>query len=156
MYYFIQMRNYLTISILRIIYFALCQSVIQYGILGWGCASNTNLTPLNLLQKRIIKICLHKPIDYPTDQLFKEFKVFNIRQIYLNVLLKFMHKNLNSFKQYSHNYSTKGLDIFRLFEPKCITITEFNHSIFGPRLYNKFITKYPDTINVINSHLKKV
>ena len=81
---------------------------------------DTNLTPLNLLQKRNIKICLHKPIDYPTDQLFKEFKVFNISQIYLNVLLKFMHKNLNSFKQYSHNYSTKGLDTFRLFEPKCI------------------------------------
>ena len=143
MYYFIQMRNYLTINTLRIIYFALCQSVIQYGILGWGCASNTNLTPLNLLHKRIIEICLHKPIDYPTDQLFKEFKVINIRQIYLNVLLKFTHKNLNSFKQYSHNYrpSTKGLDTFRLFEPKCITTTASNQSsIFGPRLCNKFIT----------------
>ena len=75
------MRKYLTINILRIIYFALCQSVIQYGILGWCCASNTNLTPLNLLHKTIIIICLHKPIDYPTDELFKEFKVFNIRQI---------------------------------------------------------------------------
>ena len=130
---------------------------MQYGILGWGSASNTNLTPLNLLQKRIIKICLHKPIDYPTDQLFKEFKVFNIRQIYLNVLLKFMHKNLNSFEQYSHNYSTKGMDTFRLFEPKCITTTAFNHSrIFGSGFYNKFITKYPDIINVSNAHLKNV
>ena len=145
MYNFIQMRNYLTINTLRIIYFALFQSVIQYRILGWGCVSNTNLTPLNLLQKKIIKICLRKPIDYPTDQLFKEFKVFNIRQIYLNVLLKFMHKNLNFFKQYSHNYSTKGLDTVRLFEPKCIRTTAFNHSsIVGPRLYKKFITKYPE------------
>ena len=142
---------------MRIIYLVFCQSVKQYGILEWGCVSNTTLTPLNLLQKRIIKICLHKPIDYTTDHLFKEFKVFNIRQIYLNVLLKFMHKNLNSFKQYSHIYSTKGLDTFRLFEPECITTTAFNHSsIFGPRLYNKFITKYPDTINVSNAHLKKV
>ena len=68
-----------------------------------------------------------------------------------------MHKNLNSFKQYSHNYGTKGLDTFRLFEPKYITTTTFNHSsIFGPRLYNKFITKYPDTINVSNAHVKNV
>ena len=88
--------------------------------------------------------------------MFKVFKIFNIRQIYLNMLLKFMHKNLNSVKQYSHNYSTKGLDTFRLFEPS-ITTTAFNHSsIFVPRLYNKFITKYPDTINVSNAHLKNV
>ena len=99
---------------------------------------------------------IHIHIDYPTDQLFKEFKVFNIRQNYLNVLLKSMHKNLNSFKQYSHIYSTKGLDTFRLFESKRITTTAFNHScIFGPRLYNKYITKYPDTINVRNAHFKQ-
>ena len=68
-----------------------------------------------------------------------------------------MHKNLNSFKQYSHNYSTKGLDTFRLFEPKYITTTAFNHSsIFGTILYNKFITKYPDTINVNNAQLKNI
>ena len=68
-----------------------------------------------------------------------------------------MHKNLNSFKQYSHNYSNKRLDTFRMFEPKCITTTAFNHSsILGPRLCNKFITKYPEAINVNNAHLKNV
>ena len=80
---------------------------------------------------------LNKPIDYPTDQLFKQFKVFNIRQIYLNVLLKFMHKNLNSFKQYSHNYSTKGLDTFRLFE---LNVLQPLHLTIAASLVPDYIT----------------
>ena len=87
--------------------------------------------------------------------MFKEFKVFNFRQIYLNVLLKLMHKTSILSNNIHIIIVPKRLDTFRLFEPKCITA--FNHSsIFGPRLYNKFITKYPDTINVSNAHLKNV
>ena len=43
--------------------------IIQYGIIGWGTAYNTNISPLNILQKKIIKICLKKPMQYPSDLL---------------------------------------------------------------------------------------
>ena len=80
--------------------------------LGWVCAFETNLTPINLLQKRIIKIRLSKPIDYATEHLLEEFKVFEISQIYYNGLLKFIHKNHIFYKLFTHKYITKGSDTF--------------------------------------------
>ena len=41
-------------NFIRIVYLALVQSIIQYGILVWGGIGKSNLTPLILLQKRII------------------------------------------------------------------------------------------------------
>ena len=76
------LRSYFPVNVLRIVYLALVQSIIQYGVLGWGGIGKSNLTPLILLQKRIIKICLHKPLDYPTTLIYQEFGVLNIEQIY--------------------------------------------------------------------------
>ena len=149
------MRNYLSISLLRTIYLTLFQSVIMYGIIGWGSSFKSNFNPLYLLQKKIIKICLHKPIDFPSQKLFLDFNVLNIRQIYYIVLIKFIHKNRNNFELYSHSYETKGMNSLRLFEPKCNTVTVFNHSSnLGPRIYNKFIFKYPNLVNSNSSSIK--
>ena len=96
------LRSYLPVNVLRIVYLALVQSIIQYGILGWGGIGKSNLTPLILLQKRIIKICLHKPLDYPTKLIYQEFGVLNIEQIYKYILLSYFQKNRNNFKIVPH------------------------------------------------------
>ena len=80
------------VNVLRIVYLALVQSIIQYEVLGWGGIGKSNLTPLILLQKRIIKICLHKPLDYPTKLIYQEFGVLNIEQIYKYILLSYFQK----------------------------------------------------------------
>lgn len=147
-YIFVILRSYLPINILRLIYLALFQSILQYGILGWGNACISNLTPLILIQKRIIKICLNKPIDYSSELLFTDFNVLKIKQIYYIALLIFMHKNRNKFKLYHHKYGTKRSDFIRLEEPKCFTSTALSHgTYFGPRLYNKIIDKHPNLEN---------
>ena len=82
--------------------------------------------------------CLKKLVDYPSELLYSEFKVFNIHQIYINILLKFVHKNRNKFKLYSHKYNIKRSDNICLAEPKFHITVAFNHSSnFGSRLYNK-------------------
>ncbi|KAJ4448724.1 hypothetical protein ANN_00115, partial [Periplaneta americana] len=88
---------------------------------------NSNLTPLILIQKRIIKKCLNKPIDYSSELLFTDFNVLKIKQIYYIALLIFMHKNRNKFKLYHHKYGAKRSDFIRLEEPKCFTSTALSH-----------------------------
>ena len=61
--------------------------------LSLGGTSKISLKPLILLQKRFIKICLKKSIDYPSKLIFSEFNVLNIDQIYkYTLLIFFSHK----------------------------------------------------------------
>lgn len=43
---FLKLRNFLHTSMLLKIYYALAQLILQYGIIGWGGAYETNSTPL--------------------------------------------------------------------------------------------------------------
>jgi len=133
------------ITILKSVFLALVQSVIQYGIIDWGGISNSILTPLAQLHKRIIKICLRRSIDYPTHHVYKEINVFNIKQIYTYTLLTYYHKNHNKYKSSDHGYTTRRYAIsIPLTEPKCKTEAGLRHSAScGPRLYNTFVKEYP-------------
>ena len=92
---------------LRLIYLSLVQSVIRYGITGWGCVSKSIRKPLEPLQKRIIKICFKKPIDYPTHFLFSEFNTFTLDQVYKYTLLTVFHKNKDNFNTFWHTRNTR-------------------------------------------------
>ena len=92
---------------LRNVYFAIFQSIIQHGIIAWGGSTKTNLNSLHLLQKRIIKICLKKRFDYATKLIYSEYYVFNSEQVYKYSLLKLYHKNRNQFILQAHNHDTR-------------------------------------------------
>ena len=64
-------------DILRLVYLALVRAVIQDGT-AWGGITKTNFNPFFLLQKRTIKICFHKLLDYPTQQT-QSFSEFNLK-----------------------------------------------------------------------------
>lgn len=108
-YIFSNLNRVLSPDLLKTVYYAYVQSVLQYGILVWGGALKTTLTPLSILQKAIIKVALKKDRRFPTDQLFDEFKVFNITQLFVKSLILFMFKNrLDIFQQTTHNYRTRS------------------------------------------------
>lgn len=152
-----QLRNYLHLKNIRLLYVTLVQSIIQYGIIGWGCAYKNTINPLILLQKRFIKICLNKPIDYPTKLLYKEFEVFDINQIYYNSLIKYFHKIFYNLQKFKHTYDTKNMNTLHLYEPKCKTNIAFKHSSnYGPRIYNKLTRNHPEIINANNREFKKI
>ncbi|KAL3279924.1 hypothetical protein HHI36_017431 [Cryptolaemus montrouzieri] len=52
------------------------------GNLCWGTALTTYIKPLKVIQKRFLKVLLNKNQRYPTDLLFKEAKVLDLRQLY--------------------------------------------------------------------------
>ena len=55
---------------------------MTYGILGWGACGKTTLQKVNVVQKAIIRIMLRKPRRYPSDDLFLEAQLLDLRQLY--------------------------------------------------------------------------
>lgn len=108
-YAFAQLGRVLTVDHCRTVYYAYAQSVLQYGILAWGGVSSAILYPLAVTQRSLIKTILKKPQRYPTDQLFLDFSVLNIRQLFIKSLLVFIRNNkANIFTNVEHCYSTRN------------------------------------------------
>ena len=106
-YKFKQLKEILRLEHLITLYKAFVESIVSYGIIGWSGVGNTFLRPLESIQKRIIKIIYRKHSLYPTDQLFSETKLFDVRQIYTYTLLIFQYKNKSDSQCMSHEYYTK-------------------------------------------------
>jgi hypothetical protein len=93
-YILIRLREIVDLKTVRTVYFALVQSLLQYGIIGWGGTYKTNLEPLAVAQRLIIKIILKKPSDFATLELFKLFPVMNIGMLFAYCGLKQIKKEL--------------------------------------------------------------
>ena len=76
-----EVRNFLAANTKRLLYFALAQSILMYGVGGWGGCGSALVEQLFSVQKRVIKVLLKKDLQYPTEALFKEFKVHTIREL---------------------------------------------------------------------------
>jgi hypothetical protein len=106
-YVFLELRNFLNIHKLKNVYFALAQSLLQYGIVAWGGAYPTTLKSLSITQRSILKIMMGKPRDYPTKQLFNDIKVLTVEQLYKRDAL------LQTYKEKSRLISQQGSKILR-------------------------------------------
>lgn len=156
-YKFVQLRNVLPPHLLRMVFLALVQSITEYGIICWGGCSATVLHPLVMLHKKIIKICLKRPIQYPTELIYKEFKILKIEDLYNFNLIKYVYTWKNEFPiAPDHGHSTRGFSRGVLEELRYHTSAAASHvSRRGPRLFNKL----PGTItrlNVFGSFLRSV
>lgn len=82
-YVFKSLRDPADMSTLRMVYFALCQSIIGYCITAWGGASKTNLLRAERAQRAVLKVMCKKPYRYPTKQLYEDCEVLTVRQLFI-------------------------------------------------------------------------
>lgn len=68
---------------LKMVFYALCQSVIGYCITVWGGATKTSLIRVERAQRAVLKVMLRKPYRYPTNQLYSDCKVLTVRQLFV-------------------------------------------------------------------------
>lgn len=79
---FHRLRWYADNKTLRIIYHALFESIVNYGILAWGGCNKTTYKPLLATQNRLIKICNARN-DQPTPLAITEtFMTESVRYYY--------------------------------------------------------------------------
>jgi hypothetical protein len=92
-YIFRDLQNILDSTKLRHIYLALVQSIITYGIVGWGGSFNNVLTELQVCQNQILKVAFNKSLRYHSKTLYKDLKILNIKKLYYKTIAIFLRKN---------------------------------------------------------------
>nr|CAI5854676.1 unnamed protein product [Callosobruchus analis] len=136
---FFELRHILSSKMLKIVYASLIESIITYGIVAWGGASKTSISPLQIAQKYVIKIMLLKNRRYPMELLFQVSKLLTVEQLYIKSVIRFMLTNTyyrNSLP-YSHSRNIRNVSNQNL------TLSFVRHSAsqkhisyIGPRLFN--------------------
>ena len=83
-----RIRHYHSRNILLRFYFSFAQSVIQYGILVYGCTNKTNLHPTYQAQKRIVRaIFVMKNWDSVSGH-FRKFNLLTVYELHIQSLLR--------------------------------------------------------------------
>jgi len=116
-----QLRDILPPKDIRIFYLALVESQITYnGLIGWGGAYDNVLSLLQTCQNTIIKVATKKDRRYPTEKIFKEFNVLNIKNLHFKISIVYI-KNNNILLPLNHSVNTRyALNKHSQFWPKKI------------------------------------
>ena len=79
-------------KILRLIYFSLFHSHLQYCIIDWGRAYKTVIRPVQMLQNRILKYMTFSKRTSSANNIFKLLNILKVSDLYQLNLEKFMYK----------------------------------------------------------------
>lgn len=82
-YVFKQLGSSADFNTIRMVYIAICQSVITYCITVWGGAARTKFLKLERAQRAVLKVMSKKHFMYPTTQLYKDANVLTVRQLFV-------------------------------------------------------------------------
>ena len=134
---FRNVRNVLDSKTIKTVYFALGQTLITYGIVGWGSSTRKAMEPVNKAQKALLRTMANRPYRYPSNQLFTELRLLDVRQLYILTALTHFHKDMTKHQTRSHTYMTRQRQANTLLLPKQHTTFGQRHYLFhGPKRYN--------------------
>lgn len=91
-YLFVKLRKVADETLIRLIYMALCQSIVSYCVVAWGAACGTFMIKLERAQRAILKIAHNKPFRFSTDSLYNECQLLRVRQVFIMATLLRFHK----------------------------------------------------------------
>ena len=100
-----RLRDEVSISVLRMIYFAHVYSHIKNNIIFWGSCTYANR--VFVLQKRSLRVMLRVPPTNSCYNIFKELGILTVHGIYVMDCIMFVSKNLDLFAK---NSDTHGLN----------------------------------------------
>jgi hypothetical protein len=101
------MKHYMSISVLKVIYYTFFHSLMSYGIIFWGNSSYSYT--IFLLQKKAIRAMLGYGNTVSCRNIFKELGILPLASQYLFSLLLFVSYNKALFSSNidSHTIATK-------------------------------------------------
>ena len=140
-------RQIFNVEQLKILYYGLVQSHLVYGIVAWGGATNTHLKRLEVTQKWLLKIVFQKEYLFPSDNLFKESGILDLRQLFFKQLALIQFKKKNSVNFVNHKYSTRYKDNTMVVPNVIKTIGQRSHSYLAPKIFNAIPKELTITIN---------
>lgn len=148
---FKQIKNILDLNSLRMVYFALIQSHLIYGIVGWGGAYENTLKPLEITQKRIIKIMYGLNVRFSTEHLFKYSSILSVRNMYYRAALLQLIKSKSFSYPTDVTYQTRFQTNENTVLPRMQRVIGQRGYIFvGRKLYNIIPLELKNKVNTLN------
>ena len=136
--------------------------------MAWGCAIQTQLHRILLLQKKALRIIFHTHFRSHTDNLFFENNILKVSDIHLFQLGQFMYKlnkddlpaifsNMFCKNSSVHDYPTRQRNSYHL--PPTRTLLAKNSFVFsGPVYWNSLPNDFKESpsVNIFKHKLKKM
>ena len=91
-----KLRYFVPLSTLRLCYYAMFHSHLQYSLLIWGTAAKSHLGKLSTLQNKILRACLFRPLHSSTNYLYSKCRVLKLVVMIKMEKAKFMFKYSNN------------------------------------------------------------
>ena len=108
--FFCKIMHFVPLEILKALYFSLLYSFVSDGIAVWALTYKSLLDPINVSQKKIVRIMNFKEPNSHTEPLFAQLRFLKIRDIHELQLLSFMYDCQNHLAPtHSHSYFTQVL-----------------------------------------------
>ena len=82
-----KIKDFISSSILRNIYFAFIHSHINYAILNWGSAAPS---PLKVSMRKVVRLMAFQQRSVHSEPLFQQFNILNVDDLYRLEVAKFM------------------------------------------------------------------
>lgn len=134
-YIFKALRHVADRRVIRMVYYALCQPLLEYCISTWGGIAKTTLIEVERAQRAILKVAAGLPFRYPSFNLYTEWSVLTVRQTYVLQTVLFKHSELNYDPELQKDKRRNGAVCVK---PRLKTATSHHFYCFlGCYLYNK-------------------
>ena len=141
-----RIRKLLNFETLKTLYYALIYPYLLYCNLAWGNIYHVHLKPLEILQKRVIRIINGAEYNSPTNTYFFQNEILKLKDIYKYRLGLYMFNLDRDSLSRQHAYSTRNRrDLLPSFNRTNVS----QRSLFytGPNLWNSI----PENIKDSNS-----
>ena len=115
---FVQLRRLPKLDSLRLIYMALFQSNLCYGLGIFGGTADTVLAPLIIVQRQAAKIILKLPKRYPSVEVLDLLGVPSLQELYVRDLKRLYLSFRYKFDKIQHRHETRGNVLGLLKGPK--------------------------------------
>ncbi|KAK9882355.1 hypothetical protein WA026_020879 [Henosepilachna vigintioctopunctata] len=102
------LRNYLKLSLLLMVYHANFESHLRLGIIAWGC--NSDLEKIFIIQKRAIRIMLKMPPRDSCRGCFRSLNILTAAALYIWEVVIYLRKypQIAIKYKYKHHYGTRS------------------------------------------------
>lgn len=151
-------QYYLPNDILRTLYFSFVYPYLDYANEVWGCTFKSYLTPLLLLQKRVVRIISGVPNLTHTKALFTDNFLIPFTYLHEYKILLVMYKYycgmtpigismIFSKRRQIHNLFTRS--VTNLYIPRARTsLLQRSLRIYGPKIFNKWFHSISSSLSV--------
>ena len=141
-----RLRHFVPQNTLLLLYKALIQPHLSYGIEVWGSTYKTNLQCVFYAQKMAMRAITFSSWRTHSKPLFQKLKILDVYNLHSLSVSTFVYDLLNNNLPHSlieycqvveHKYATRGKECGQLYMPTCKTTQgQFSISFIGVKLWN--------------------